>query len=124
MSALFPSGRAFGVNVFPPRADGKPSFNEGFVFDGDGALKPARAVQAPWMRRLVTSGESVPLVLETEDGLVSIDGVTFINCRSRGHSVLPASFPIVQQAHARYRWDGEEACGMIERSTLREEMEA
>lgn len=124
MSALFPSGRAFGVNVFPPRADGKPSFNEGFVFDGDGVLKPARAVEAPWLRRLVTSGESVPLVLETDDGLVSIEGVTFINCRSRGHSVLPASFPIVQQAHARYRWDGEEACGMIERSTLRDQMEA
>jgi hypothetical protein len=123
MSALFPSGRAFGVNVFPPRADGQPSFNEGFVFDGDGPLKPARAVQIPWMRRLLTGGESVPLVLQTEDGPVAIEGVTFINCRSRGHSVLPASFPIVQQAHARYRWDGEEACGMIERSTLPAEME-
>lgn len=122
MSALFPSGRAFGVNVFPPRADGKPSFNEGFVFDGDGMLKPARAVQAPWMRELLTGGEDVPLVLESADGLVSIEGTTFVNCRSPGASVLPASFPIVQQAHARYRWDGEEACGMIERSTLRDQM--
>lgn len=125
MSALFPSGRAFGVNVFPPRTDGQPSFNEGFVFDGDGALTPARAVQIPWMRSLETGGESVPLVLETEDGRrVSIEGVTFVNCRSRGHSVLPASYPVVQQAHARYRWDGEEASGMIERSTLREQMDA
>jgi hypothetical protein len=123
-SCLFPSGKAFGVNVFPPRADGKPSFNEGFVFDGDGTLKPARAVQIPWMRKLHQSGEDVPLVLETEDGQRhSIEGTTFINCRSRGHSVLPASFPIVQQAHARYRWNGEEATGMIERSTLRDQME-
>ena len=123
MSALFPSGRAFGVNVFPPRADGKPSFNEGFVYDGDGVLKPARAVQAPWMRRLYTKDEDVPVALETTDGLFAIDGKTFVNCRSLGASVLPASFPIVQQAHARYRWDGEEACGMIERSTLREQMQ-
>ena len=39
-SALFPSGKAFGVNVYPPRPDGKPNFNEGFVFDGDGPLIP------------------------------------------------------------------------------------
>lgn len=123
MSALFPDGRAFGVNAFPPRADGTASFNEGFVFLGDGALKPARAVRMPWMRRLLTGGEDVPLVLETEDGTVTIEGTTFVNCRSRGHSILPASFPVVQQAHARYRWDGEEATGMIERSTLRERME-
>lgn len=52
-SALFPSGRAFGYNTYPPRADGKPSFNEGFIFDGTGKLKPARAVQIPWMTRLL-----------------------------------------------------------------------
>jgi hypothetical protein len=123
MSGLFPSGRAFGVNVFPPRTDGKPSFNEGFVFDGEGVLKPARAVQAPWMRRLHTAGENVPLVLESADRRFSIEGTTFVNCRSLGASALPASFPVVQQAHARYRWDGEEACGMIERSTPRDQMQ-
>jgi hypothetical protein len=127
-SALFPSGRAFGINVFPPRADGKPSFNEGFVFDGDGTLKPARAVTMPWMTKLLEKGEDVPLVLETADGLVKIQGTTFINCRSRGGaggkaSDVPASFPIVQQAHATYIWDGETATGMIERSTLRAQME-
>ncbi len=122
-SALFPSGRAFGINVFPPRADGKPSFNEGFVFDGDGVLKPARAYQMPWMKKLYTGGEDVPLILETADGLVSISGTTFVNTRSQGSSILPPSFPIVQQAHAQYNWDGEEACGMIERSTLRDKME-
>lgn len=123
-SAIFPSGRAFGVNVFPPRADGKPSFNEGFVFEGDGALIPARAVESPWLRRLATHGDDVALVLETADGRrFPIEGTTFINTRSRGHSVLPPSFPLVQQAHARYRWDGEEATGMIERSTLRDQMD-
>jgi hypothetical protein len=123
MSALFPSGRAFGVNTFPPRTDGKPSFNEGFVFYGDGALIPARAVQIPWMTKLYSGGEQVPLVLETSKGLIAIEGTTFVNCRSLGASVLPASFPVVQQAHARYHWDGEDACGMIERSTLRDQMQ-
>jgi hypothetical protein len=124
MSALFPSGRAFGVNAFPPRSDGKPSFNEGFVFDGDGVLKPARAVQMPWQRKLIARGEDVPLVLETADGNVSIEGTTFINCRSRGgNKGIMAKFPIVTQAHAWYRWNGEKATGMIERSTLREQMQ-
>jgi hypothetical protein len=123
-SALFPSGKAFGVNVFPPRADGKPNFNEGFVFDGDGPLIPARAVQSPWMKKFQTGGEDVPLVLETEEGRrVSISGTTFVNCRSRGHSALPSTYPLIQQAHARYRWGGEEACGMVERSTFRDQME-
>ena len=127
-SALFPSGRAFGVNVFPPRADGKPSFNEGFIYDGDGVLKPARAVDMPWMKKLHESGEDVPLVLETADGLVKIQGTTFINCRSRSAAsgsgtVLPDNWPVVQQAHATYIWDGETATGMIERSTFREKME-
>jgi hypothetical protein len=86
-------------------------------------LKPATAVQVPWMRKLYKGGENVPLVLNTADGLVAITGTTFVNCRSPGASVLPASFPVVQQAHARYRWNDEEACGMIERSTLRDQME-
>ena len=123
-SALFPSGKAFGVNVYPPRDDGKPNFNEGFIYDGDGPLIPAKAVEIPWMRKFYTGGEDVPLVLETEDGRrVSISGKTFANTRSQGHSVLPSTYPLIQQAHAHYTWDGEQACGMIERSTFREKME-
>jgi hypothetical protein len=123
-SALFPSGKAFGVNTFPPRDDGQPAFNEGFIYEGDGPLIPAKAVESPWMRKFHTGGEDVPLVLETEDGRqFSVSGTTFVNTRSQGHSVLPATFPLVQQAHARYNWDGEEATGMIERSTFRDKME-
>jgi hypothetical protein len=124
-SALFPSGKAFGVNTFPPRDDGQPNFNEGFVFDGDGQLRPAKAIESPWLRKFHVSGEPVPLVLETEDGeRVAIDGTTFINCRSVGtDGVLPDSFPLVQQAHALYRWGDEQAAGMIERSTFRKDME-
>ncbi|CAN7556048.1 hypothetical protein LJR219_003989 [Phenylobacterium sp. LjRoot219] len=122
-SALFPSGKAFGCNNYPPRDDGQPSYNEGYVFGGDGALKPARVVQAPWLTKLAPRDDDATLVLETADGeTITIEGQTFANTRSLSDKILPASFPIVQQAHARYRWDGEETFGMLERSTLPEKM--
>jgi len=118
-SAVFPSGKAFGYNTFPPRGDGQATLNEGYVFDGSGVLQAARAVEIPWLDRLQTSGDDVSCVLETTEGRVAIEGATFINTRSvhKGTAVLPDDFPIVQQAHARYRWDGEETCGMVERSS-------
>ena len=39
-AALFPSGRGFGYIAYPPRTDGQETYNEGYVFDGDGALDP------------------------------------------------------------------------------------
>ena len=36
-SALFPSGKAFGYIAYPPRPDGEPTFNEGYVYLGDKA---------------------------------------------------------------------------------------
>lgn len=117
-SAIFPSGKGFGFNVYPPREDGKLSYSEGFILDADGTRTPARPVEVPWLHKLVTGGEAVPFVLEAIDGRrVEIDGTTFVNVRSRGHPSLPPDFPIVQQAHARYVWDGEETTGMIERSS-------
>ena len=59
---MFPSGKAFGHLVYPPRADGKPTYNEGFVFDGDRGLVPARVVEAPWLRRMQPRGEDVSVV--------------------------------------------------------------
>ena len=55
-SAVFPSGRAFGYIVYPPRDDGKPTYNEGYLFEGDGELIPAWVVDAPWLRRLQPHG--------------------------------------------------------------------
>ena len=97
--------------------DGKPSYNEGYIFDGSGALKPARVIKVPWLAKLAPSGDDVSFVLETAEGKVSVRGETFANTRSRSHADLPADFPIVQQSHVRYRWDNEETVGMLERST-------
>lgn len=116
-SALFPSGKAFGCNIYPPR-EGVANYNEGFIFSGDGTLKPVQVVKAPWLTRLVTSGDGVTVVLQAADGeTITIEGETFINTRSLGAKELPADFPIVQQAHARYSWDGETTVGMVERSS-------
>lgn len=123
-SCLFPSGKAFGFNIYPPRADGQPNYAEGFIFEGDGGLVPARPVDVPWLVKLRTAGDAVPFELETIDGRrVRIEGVSFANTRSRGSVILPPDFPIVQQSHVRYRWDDEEATGMMERSSLPSKME-
>jgi hypothetical protein len=125
-SAVFPGGRAFGYIAYPPRPDGQPTFNEGYVFHGDGALIPARVVQAPWLTRLQPLGEDVSLVLETGDGTVVIEGETVFSTHDIHHDddmysmhALKAempSFPALQQAGVRYRWEGEETYGMLERS--------
>jgi hypothetical protein len=127
-SAVFPSGRAFGFNSYPPREGEPPSYSEGWIIEADGTRIGARPVEIPWLRKLVTGGEDVPCVLETVDGRrIEIGGVTFANTRSRGGHVLPPDWPkdwpIVQQSHAFYTWDGERTTGMIERSSKPSVME-
>ena len=122
-SAVFPSGRAFGFNVYPPAPDGSTSFNEGFIFTGEGALIPARVVEAPWLVRLNASGDDVPVVLETDQERITIAGTSFINLRSRAHVQLPPDFPIIQQSHVRFQWDNEVSVGMMERSSMPSKME-
>jgi hypothetical protein len=116
-SAVFPDGRAFGYIVYPPRADGKPTFNEGYLFEGDGALIPARVVQAPWLGELQANGQDVSVVLETERGTTTIHGETLLST----FMVLgPLEGFRLHQAIVRYRWDGETTNGMLERSTAAE----
>jgi hypothetical protein len=113
-SALFPSGRGFGGLAFPERADGEPTYNEAYLFDGERMI-PATLVDAPWLRRLQPNGENVSVTLRTADGDVHIEGETILSaCMAGGthHEFAPA----LQQAGVRYRWDGEETFGMMERS--------
>ena len=126
-SALFPGGRAFGYIAYPPRPDGQPTYNEGYVFEGDGSLVPARVVEAPWLTRLQPLGQAVPLVLETDGGTVAIEGETVVSTFDIHHDdqtfstealkAEMARFPALEQCGARYRWDGEETYGMLERSS-------
>ena len=125
-SSVFPSGRAFGVCLYPPRDDGKPTFNEGFLFEGDGALIPARAIDAPWLRDLQPKGQDTTLTLETEDGRTeTIRGETVLstcmvmNAASAGNDGAGRGMGDfrLQQAICRYTWGDETASGMIERSS-------
>src|SRR3954452_20777626 len=117
-SALFPSGRGFGYIVYPPRDDGLPTYNEGYVFEGDGSLTPAWVVDAPWLRRLQPTGEDVSVVLETANGTTRIDAESLLSTYHVMCGVGPSAtnLPVLQQAIARYTWDGESANGMMERS--------
>jgi hypothetical protein len=115
-SAVFPSGRAFGLNLYPPRTDGKPTFNEGYLFSGDGELIPARVVDPPWLRTLEPKGEDVTVVLETLDGTTAtIRGETVASTFMVMGPEVGGGFQL-QQAIARYTWEGETANGMLERS--------
>ena len=117
-SAVFPSGRAFGVLTYPPRTDGKPTLNEAFVFDGNGELMPARVVAAPWLQDLEPKGQDVSVVLETEPGTITtIEGQTALSTfMVMGPEVGMGGGFHLQQAIVHYGWDGETAPGMIERS--------
>ena len=121
-SALFPSGRAFGAIAFAPGADESQSFNEGFVIASDGKRHAASVVEAPWMTRLVASGEAVPLVLHIDQGAIRIDGVTLLSTFDH-HLFEMADTSVLQQGAARYTWDGEETIGLIERCTVRQRLE-
>lgn len=123
-TSVFPSGKAFGYMAYPPREDGKDTYNEGFVFDGDGGLVGARVVDAPWLTEVKALGQDVGLTLETVDGrTIRIDGETFVSTWDIHHSDgafkrenLNADFPALQQAGVKYTWDGEVSYGMLERS--------
>jgi hypothetical protein len=112
-SALFPSGRAFGALAFPERSD-QATYNEGFVYF-EGEMIPATLVDTPWLKRLQPNGEDVSFALRTVDGDYHVAGTTILSsCMPGGtsHEFAPA----LQQAGVRYRWDGEETFGMMERS--------
>jgi len=117
-SAVFPSGKGFGYIAYPGKDGAEYSYNEGYVYLGEGELIPARAVQSPWLRRYRFSGEDVGCVMQAEDGKEYRFGG-----RTTGGmpSITPADsgFPPLYQALAHYSWDGEQAYGMIERSSMR-----
>lgn len=122
-SALFPSGKAFGYIAYPPPPDGHETYNEGYLYTGDGELVPAKVVQAPWLTKLEPGGQDVSVVLESEQlGITRIEGETVVSTYLVGDPDFP-QFPVLYQGNVRYRWDGEETYGMLERSSMRNRIE-
>jgi hypothetical protein len=113
-AAVFPSGRAFGYISYPPYPDGRPTYNEGYTFPGDGPLVPAEVVEMPILRSLAVSGQDVSTTLRSGGTDHRIHGETvastFMIMPPEGGGLQ------LQQAIVRYTWDGETAYGMLERS--------
>ena len=115
-SARFPSGRAFGFMHYRPRPDGSVKYREGWVLD-DGEIVPARVERTPWMTQVEPTGEDVSFLLRTRRGDVHVAGETFVSSFRRPRPIGDGTtFPLLQSGIALYRWDDEEAYGMIERS--------
>lgn len=113
-SAVFPDGRAFGYIAYPPREDGSEGHNDGYLFVG-GRMVRAKAVKAPWLRRIVGEGDDASVELESELGITRIEGVTRLSTFRLGNPHIGGLN--LQQGGALYRWDGQAAYGMIERSS-------
>ena len=114
-SAVFPDGRAFGYIAYPPRDDGQPTYNEGYVWTG-GRMVAARVKDAPWLRRIVPEGDDASLVLESELGETAIRGTTLLGTFRVGNPDMGGGLD-AQQTGVRYEWDGQVAIGMMERSS-------
>jgi hypothetical protein len=125
MSAQFPSGRAFGLNIFHPRPDGSTRYHEGFIYDND-ELIPAKFVEPPWKKDWVASGEDISFAFRTKRGEQHITATTVA---TTCNPVIPmpdgrTPFPSVQQGIVRYQWGDETAYGMLERSSQLEQKPA
>lgn len=112
-SAVFPDGRAFGFIAYPPRADGV-AYNDGYIYQ-NGRMYRARAVKIPWLRRIVGQGDDASLALESEFGVIRIDGVTTPSTFRVGNPDIGGLN--LQQGGVKYSWDGQNTYGMIERSS-------
>ena len=111
-AAVFPDGRAFGLNTYPPRADGT-TYNDGFIYQ-HGRMHRAKARNAAFLRNIRPSGDDVAVELESELGITRIAGVTTLSTFHMGQpDVLGMN---LQQGAAQYEWDGVKTIGMVERS--------
>lgn len=121
LSALFPSGKAFGAIVMAPGPGAPVVFNEAFLYTPDGGRIPARVVQAPWMTAVDAAQNNATLILDSPSGKVVIEGHTLLSMFDREHFEM-AGTAVLHQGTARYCWDGEETIGLIERCTVRSQL--
>src|SRR5262249_30650292 len=104
----------FGYITYPPKPDGTETYNDGYIYQ-DGRMYAAKAVKAPWLRRVVGSGDDVSLELESELGRTRIGGLTTLSTFRIGNPDMGGLN--LQQSGVLYRWGDQSAYGMIERSS-------
>lgn len=114
-SAVFPNGRAFAHITYPPREDGT-TYANGFVYvDGVWHSAKAKTATTPFLRKIMPRGDDVSVELEYAGGSVRIEGTTEMATFHIGNPGVNGMNN--QQGAVRYRWGGQEAFGMIERSS-------
>jgi hypothetical protein len=115
LSAVFPDGSAFGSLAYPPRGGSDEySYNDAAIYK-DGRLYPARIVKAPFLRRIVPSGDEMVLELESVLGRTVIEATTALTTFRIGNPDIGRLN--LQQGGALFRWGDQKAYGMCERST-------
>jgi hypothetical protein len=111
--AVFPDGSAFGYEARPEHDDGFEPWNEGFVYK-DGVMHRAKAVNVPWLRRIVDRGDDVSVELHSDLGITHIKGTSALTTFRIGNKDIWGLD--LHQGGALYQWNGQSAYGMIERS--------
>lgn len=116
LSAVFPDGSAFGSLAYPPRegTEGDYAYNDAVLYK-HGRLYRARILRAPFLRRIVPAGDELVLELESELGRTVIEGTTALNSFRIGNPDIGGLN--LQQGGALFRWENQQAYGMVERST-------
>lgn len=129
-TALFPSGRAFGLMRFPD-AEGSQTmqYDEAFIFD-HGRMLTATVLESAWLSSYQGVGERFRIRLHSDElGEQVIDGevlgqswrtmvLSDVEEHEYRHGVSgEAGTYVLAQGAARYRWNDESATGQIERST-------
>ena len=115
LSAIFPSGRAFG-SVQYLGDGGVPCYSDSTVTDATGALISARCIETPWLESHDIIGRAFRIAFELPDGSATrIDGEVVAAAYNYGFGI-DRSPGVVNWCHtmSRFRWDGEEAYGAME----------
>ena len=115
-SAASPADGPSGISP-TPHATTVGHLQRGLSVRGGGAPRPGLGGGGAVAARLQPSGEDVSVVLETAQGTTRIAGlVGHVQLHGHGRRRVRSGLPVLQQAIARYSWEGETAQGMMERS--------
>jgi hypothetical protein len=126
MSAYFPSGRAAGINTHRTTAR-DVTMAAGYTISKDGQIHHGTVRSASWLKQVGPPGEPLRFEIETQEGIVTIEGETRRNVWltlqvpngiAYGADLTNPDRINVCEAHSRLTWDGEEGFGIVERSAL------
>jgi hypothetical protein len=120
-AAIFPNGEGFGYQIYPD-ADGGVLWDEGYLVR-DGQLVPARVTGAPWLRTFNPAWEKFVTEFDVGGERVVVQGEIL---GTTAVMMIPgkkaADDVILAQSWARYTWNGQTTCNMLERSLRRSEI--